>query len=234
MRKIPDALAPSALATALLLCPTGHAAASQDLTASTGALKRLSIEELMDIEVTSVSRTAETLSSAAAAISVVTNEDIRRSGATTIPEALRGVPGLHVARRNSNSWAVSSRGFSSINSEKLLVLSDYAQHLHAALLRRRLGRAGLPAAGHRAHRGDSRSRREPVGLERGQRRDQHHHQAARATRRARYVERDGRHRRAAARPRATAGSSASRASFACSASTPIATRRFHPNATTLG
>jgi iron complex outermembrane receptor protein len=124
MRKIPDALAPSALATALLLCPTGHAAASQDMTASTGALKRLSIEELMDIEVTSVSRTAETLSSAAAAISVVTNEDLRRSGATTIPEALRGVPGLHVARRNSNSWAVSSRAFSSINSEKLLVLSD--------------------------------------------------------------------------------------------------------------
>jgi iron complex outermembrane receptor protein len=124
MGKIPDALAPSALATALLLCPAGHAVAAQDMTAGTGALKSLSIEELMDIEVTSVSRTAETLSSAAAAISVVTNEDIRRAGATTIPEALRGVPGLHVARRNSNSWAVSSRGFSSINSEKLLVLSD--------------------------------------------------------------------------------------------------------------
>src|SRR5687768_8945741 len=124
MRKPPYALAPSALATALLLCPAKHAVASQDLTASTGALKRLSIEELMDIEVTSVSRTAEILSSAAAAISVVTNEDIRRSGAMTIPEALRGLPGLHVARRNSNSWAVSSRAFSSINSEKLLVLSD--------------------------------------------------------------------------------------------------------------
>jgi iron complex outermembrane receptor protein len=90
----------------------------------TGALKRLSIEQLMDIEVTSVSRTPESLSSAAAAVSVLTNEDIQRSGATTSPEALRGVPGLHVARRNSNSWAVSSRAFSSINSEKLLVLSD--------------------------------------------------------------------------------------------------------------
>jgi len=123
MRTIP-ALAPSALATALLLGPAGPAAAAQNVTASTGELKRLSIEELMDIEVTSVSRTPETLSSAAAAISVVTNEDIHRSGATTLPEALRGVPGLHVARRNSNSWAVSSRGFSSINSEKLLVLSD--------------------------------------------------------------------------------------------------------------
>ena len=124
MPTTPQALAPSALATALLLCPAGNAAAMQDVASSTGALKRLSIEELMDIEVTSVSRTAETLSSAAAAVAVVTNEDIRRSGATTIPEALRGVPGLHVARRNSNSWAVSSRAFSSINTEKLLVLSD--------------------------------------------------------------------------------------------------------------
>jgi iron complex outermembrane receptor protein len=123
MRPISKALVPSALATALALC-AGQAVAAQDLTASTGALKRLSIEELMDIEVTSVSRSAETLSSAAAAVGVVTNDDIRRSGATTIPEALRGIPGLHIARRNANSWAVSSRGFSSINSEKLLVLSD--------------------------------------------------------------------------------------------------------------
>jgi iron complex outermembrane receptor protein len=108
---------------ALSLCVCACATAAQD-DSSTGALKRLSIEELMDIEVTSVSRTAESLGSAAAAVSVLTNQDIHRSGATTIPEVLRGVPGLHVARRNSNSWAVSSRAFSSINSEKLLVLSD--------------------------------------------------------------------------------------------------------------
>ncbi|HKQ16549.1 MAG TPA: TonB-dependent receptor [Steroidobacteraceae bacterium] len=107
----------------LLLCVCGCATAAPSPPSSSD-LKRLSIEELMNIEVTSVSRTAETLNSAAAAVSVVTNEDIHRSGATTIPEALRGVPGLHVARRNSNSWAVSSRAFSSINSEKLLVLSD--------------------------------------------------------------------------------------------------------------
>jgi len=124
MHKIPHALAPSALATALVLSPATPAGASQDIAASTSELKRLSIEQLMDIEVTSVSRTPETLSSAAAAVSVISNEDIRRSGATTLPETLRGVPGLHVARRNSNSWAVSSRAFSSINSEKLLVLSD--------------------------------------------------------------------------------------------------------------
>ena len=124
MRMIAYAPAPAALTIALLLCPGERAAASQDVASTTGALKHLTIEQLMDIEVTSVSRAPETLSSAAAAVSVITNEDIRRSGATTIPEALRGVPGLHVARRNSNSWAVSSRGFSSVNSEKLLVLSD--------------------------------------------------------------------------------------------------------------
>ena len=124
MHKSAHALAPPALLAALLLCPTGQAVAAEDTAASTSALKRLSIEELMDIEVTSVSRAPETLSAAAAAVSVVTNQDIQRSGATTIPEALRGIPGLHVARRNSNSWAVSSRAFSSINSEKLLVLSD--------------------------------------------------------------------------------------------------------------
>jgi iron complex outermembrane receptor protein len=87
-------------------------------------LKRLTIEELMAIDVTSVSRTAEPLGGAAAAVAVVTNEDIRRSGATTVPDALRLVPGIHVARQTSNTWAVSSRGFSSVNSEKLLVLTD--------------------------------------------------------------------------------------------------------------
>ncbi|MGH8642926.1 MAG: TonB-dependent receptor plug domain-containing protein [Gammaproteobacteria bacterium] len=99
-------------------------AAADDGGFSASALKRLSIEELMDVEVTSVSRTAESLGGAAAAVTVVTNEDIRRSGATSVPEALRLVPGIHVARNQSSRWAVSSRGFSSVNSEKLLVLSD--------------------------------------------------------------------------------------------------------------
>ncbi len=88
------------------------------------SLKKLSLEELMDLEVTSVSRTEERFGSAAAAISVVTNETIRRIGATTIHDALRLVPGIHVASQTANTWAVSSRGFSSISSEKLLVLSD--------------------------------------------------------------------------------------------------------------
>ncbi|HEX6638318.1 MAG TPA: TonB-dependent receptor [Steroidobacteraceae bacterium] len=73
---------------------------------------------------TSVSRREEGLRKAAAAVAVLTGEDLRRSGATSMPEALRLVPGLHVARQNSTSWGVSARGFSSVNSEKLLVLSD--------------------------------------------------------------------------------------------------------------
>ena len=88
------------------------------------ALKQLSLEELMNVPVTSVSRIAEPYRDAAAALTVLTQEHIRRSGATNIPEALRGVPGLHVARQTANSWAISSRGFSSANSEKLLVQMD--------------------------------------------------------------------------------------------------------------
>jgi iron complex outermembrane receptor protein len=106
------------------LCAIGGAAHALTGFEATDDLKRLSVEELMNLEITSVSKTEERFGGAAAAIAVVTAEDIRRSGATTIPEALRLVPGIHVARRNSNSWAVSARGFSSVNSEKLLVLSD--------------------------------------------------------------------------------------------------------------
>ena len=89
-----------------------------------GKLADLSLEQLSDIRITSVSRTEEKLSSAAAAITVVSAEEIHRSGATNVPEALRMVPGIHVARQNASTWAVSSRGFSSANSRNLLVLSD--------------------------------------------------------------------------------------------------------------
>jgi iron complex outermembrane receptor protein len=107
--------------TLALLCIGSQALAS---TRDVRALKDLSLDELMNVEVTSVSRATEPLENAAAAITVISNDDIRRSGATTIPDALRFVPGLHVAQRNSNSWAVGSRGFSSVSSEKLLVLTD--------------------------------------------------------------------------------------------------------------
>jgi iron complex outermembrane recepter protein len=112
------------LVAAALLSAAASALQQETSAGVINMLKNLSIADLSKIEVTSVSRTTESLGSAAAAISVVTQQDIRRSGATSVPEALRGLPGIYVGKRNSNSWAVSSRGFSSINSEKLLVLSD--------------------------------------------------------------------------------------------------------------
>jgi iron complex outermembrane receptor protein len=84
----------------------------------------LSLEELADIEVTSVSKKAERSSEAAAALYVITQEDIRRSGVTTIADALRLVPGVHVAKIDSNKWEVSVRGSSSQFSNKLLLLMD--------------------------------------------------------------------------------------------------------------
>lgn len=94
-----------------------------ELTASADFVS-LSIEELMNIEVTSVSKKAEKLSDAAAAVFVITGDDLRRSGATSIPEALRMVPGLQVARIDASTWAVSSRGFNGRFADKLLVLMD--------------------------------------------------------------------------------------------------------------
>ncbi len=85
---------------------------------------KLSIEELMNMEITSVSKKEERKSRAAAAISVITGDDIRRSGATSIPEVLRRIPGLHVARMDANKWAITSRGFNGRFANKLLVLID--------------------------------------------------------------------------------------------------------------
>ncbi|MCJ7829965.1 MAG: TonB-dependent receptor plug domain-containing protein [Desulfobacterales bacterium] len=87
-------------------------------------LTQLSIEELMDIEITSVSKKAQKLSEAAAAVYVITQEDIRRSGVTSIPEALRMVPGVQVAHLDANKWAVTVRGFNGRFANKLLVLMD--------------------------------------------------------------------------------------------------------------
>jgi iron complex outermembrane recepter protein len=83
-----------------------------------------SIEDLMNIQVTSVSKTEQTLSRAASAVFVITSDTIRRSGAINIPDLLRMVPGLDVARINANTWAVSARGFNGRFSDKLLVLLD--------------------------------------------------------------------------------------------------------------
>lgn len=87
-------------------------------------LANLSLEDLTKIEVTSVSKHAEKLSDAPAAIFVITQEDIRRSGVRTIADALRLAPGLEVGRVDAHDWAVSSRGFNELYANKLLVLVD--------------------------------------------------------------------------------------------------------------
>lgn len=84
----------------------------------------MSIEDLMEIRVKSVSKKEQRLSRAASAVFVITAEDIRRSGATNIPDLLRMVPGLDVAQVNSSTWAISSRGFNDEAANKLLVLID--------------------------------------------------------------------------------------------------------------
>jgi iron complex outermembrane receptor protein len=84
----------------------------------------LSLEELTRLEVTSVSRKSQKVSDAAAAVFVITQGDIRRSGVTSIPEALRLAPGLSVARIDGSKWAISSRGFNGRFANKLLVLID--------------------------------------------------------------------------------------------------------------
>ncbi len=83
-----------------------------------------SIEELMNIEVTTVSRRSQKLTEVSAAVFVITQDDIRRSGATSIPDALRMAPGVQVERVATDKWAVSVRGFNGIYANKLQVLMD--------------------------------------------------------------------------------------------------------------
>lgn len=87
-------------------------------------LKKLSMQELADLEITTVSRRPEKLSEIASAVQVITTEDIRRSAATNIPEALRLLANLQVAQLDVRHWVISARGFNSVYSNKLLVMID--------------------------------------------------------------------------------------------------------------
>ncbi len=93
-------------------------------SAPAAGIDDLSLEALMDMEVTSASKKAQALSDAPAAIFVISRDDIRRAGVRSIPEALRLVPGMHVGRIDSNKWAVASRGFNGRFANKLLVMVD--------------------------------------------------------------------------------------------------------------
>ncbi len=108
----------------ILLCPSHQSRAGNAIGETDKEIFDLGLEDLLDIEVTSVSKKIQPLSSSPAAIYVISERDIQQSGVTTIPDALRMVPGLHVARIDSNKWAITSRGFNGRLSNKLLVLID--------------------------------------------------------------------------------------------------------------
>jgi len=114
------------LLTWVLLGPAGGGAfaGAQVDTPAAGNLKQLSIEDLMNLEVTSVAKEPQRLLQAAAAIQVITADDIRRSGASSIPEALRLADNLQVAQISAHDWAISARGFNANLANKLLVLVD--------------------------------------------------------------------------------------------------------------
>jgi outer membrane receptor for ferrienterochelin and colicin len=116
-------LAAMAALTALTVCAVARAQDSQ-VQQKTDDLANASLEDLMKVEVTSVSNKEQTLSRTAAAVFVITQEDIARSGATNIPDVLRIAPGLDVAQINASTWAVSARGLNGQFSNELLVLID--------------------------------------------------------------------------------------------------------------
>lgn len=105
------------------LCPVAARAEVEDLP-SARELRTLSLEQLAELEVTTVSRRVERLQTTPAAVSVIMPEDIRRGGASTIPEALRMATGVHVARSSSTGYAISTRGFATTTANKLQVVMD--------------------------------------------------------------------------------------------------------------
>jgi iron complex outermembrane receptor protein len=113
----------SVLLLVILAAAPGAAALAQT-NAQVQDLKTLSLEELLQIDVTTVSRQSERRMDAPAAVSVITGEDIRRYGVDTLADALRLADSVSVARFNGGSWAIATRGFSAITNNKLLVMID--------------------------------------------------------------------------------------------------------------
>ncbi len=113
-----------ARASALLALSLRLAIPASAQTSTPADLTQFSLEDLMNVQVTSVSKREQKLSKAGAAIYVISQEDIRRSGATNIPDLLRMVPGVHVAQINGHTWAISIRGFTDKYGDKVLVMID--------------------------------------------------------------------------------------------------------------
>ena len=116
--------APKRMVLVFVACAGSALAQTYLASRAPSELKKLSLEELLTIEVTSVSRRPEKLAETASAIQVITQEDIHRSGVTSLPEALRLAPNLQVAQVNSHDWAISARGFNNTLANKLLVMID--------------------------------------------------------------------------------------------------------------
>lgn len=110
------------LLSSAILSPVTVSAEQPDT--ETPRLRQLELEQLMNLKVSTVSRSESTVGESAAAVFVITQEDIRRSGATTIAELFRRVPGMDVARIDNNKWAISARGFNDRFADLLLVQVD--------------------------------------------------------------------------------------------------------------
>jgi iron complex outermembrane receptor protein len=106
------------------LLSAGTTAARADTVEDASRLTRLSVEELANLRVVTVTGRSEATGRAAGAVHVVTSEDIRLSGATTLPDALRLAPGLQASRIDADEWAVAVRGFASRLSRSVLVTID--------------------------------------------------------------------------------------------------------------
>jgi len=104
--------------------PALCATIDEDIEAQEIDFTNLSLEELKTIKITSASKKPSSLSELPSAAFVITQKDIRRSGATSIPELLRMVPGVQVARISATEWAVSIRDLNTLFANKLLVLID--------------------------------------------------------------------------------------------------------------
>ncbi len=104
--------------------PSAPSAQESDSLPTPAQLKPLSLEELMEVKVTLVSRQAEELSRTASSIQVITRDEIRRAGIFTLPEALRLASNLQVARIDARQWAVTARGQNAPTADKLLVMVD--------------------------------------------------------------------------------------------------------------
>jgi iron complex outermembrane recepter protein len=116
----------AAVAVMLALAPAPAAAQPREADSAAAAedLKQLSIEQLLEVRVISMVKRPQRWLDAVGAVSVITGEEIRRSGARSLPEALRLAPGLHVARFDSRTWAISARGLNITTANKMLVLID--------------------------------------------------------------------------------------------------------------